>query len=257
MSGSADAMLIRVANGPAQVLVTIYQATVGRGHRAAPAGAAPVRRSGSGPAGARPECRGCRARRAGRRRAAGEDAGGRCPCADARRYRRPRSATGSARKAASAGSRASSWRPSRRSRRPISNTRRCSAAAGCRPGSKAASSAAAVAWHCRSSACGCACAARRPATYDVSYSATFVDGTEIGPVTPASRARQRPWRRWRHSSWYFRQLAQPARRGAGRRMIGAATDHERHRRNPRRAASGARRRRRQAHPLTAVVGRGG
>ena len=46
MSGASDATLIRVMSGPAQVLVTIYQAGCRQRHGAAPPGPAPVRGSG-------------------------------------------------------------------------------------------------------------------------------------------------------------------------------------------------------------------
>ena len=146
MNGSDTAALIRVAEGPAQVLVTVYQA---------PGGATRERAASAGDAAGRgTRCRAASGRCQGRRK--------RPWCqrkmpmlwrtSSAPAMSPASSATGSARAAASNGSRASAWRRATASSRRTSNIRRCWAAAGCRLGSRAASSAAAAAWRCRCSA---------------------------------------------------------------------------------------------------------
>ena len=175
MNGSDTATLIRVAEGPAQVLVTVYQSL------SAPPETAPrlqVMRLGAEPTVPGSSRDGGPG---GTRAVRSEDAD---VVAHVQRTgdTRGHSATGSARAAASTGSRASAWRRTTGSSRRTSNTRRCWAAAGCRHGSRAASSAAAAAWRCHCSGLKIRLKGNAAKTHECSYSATFVDGSSVGPI---------------------------------------------------------------------------
>ena len=149
LNGRDSAALVRVTDGPAQVLVTVYQSPN------APPEAAPrlqVMRIGADP-GAEATARGV---------AAAQAAPPAIVPADAEivvHVQRSGDVAGriggSGRAAAGSGSRVSASSRARPSKRRMSNTRRCWAAAGCRHGSRGASSAAAAAWRCRCSASSC------------------------------------------------------------------------------------------------------
>ena len=192
-SGGGDAALVRVLGGPAQVLVTVYQSPNADAAtapnlqviRLLDAAAARQAARAAGARRRRPPAQvvdvlahiqgrgdvGARARRLARR--AGQQALDRGLRGGAERRRRPPT---------------------------TSNTRRCSAAAGCRPGSRAASSAAAAAWRCRCSACGCGCAAQRRRDIRVPLLRQLHRRHQRRPGAGAARpARPKAWRRWRRS----------------------------------------------------------
>ena len=177
------AALIRVSNGPATILMTIYQSAGGNqpprlqvtklvegmegavtsdGNSAAPVTAAappkPLLRSRTLKL---------------------------LPMSSAAATFSPGSANGSGSVAASSGSKGSPWRPAHpASRRRISNIRRCSAVVGFRRGRRDRNIAEAAAWPCPFSACGSACGAEAEKTHTIKVSGTFTDGTKIGPVGP-------------------------------------------------------------------------
>ena len=127
------AALVRVAKGPAQVLVTVYQSPA-----ASPESAPRLQVMRLGPEqggeaeGRRQWGAGLRDRRLPWRTPMSS------PTFSAPAICQAGSANGSAREAAACGSKASAWHHTTALSRPMSNIRPCSAAVGCRPGSRGA-----------------------------------------------------------------------------------------------------------------------